>query len=78
MDKTTYLMCILLSTILRLVISRNEITAIPIVPLSSFVQDILPSGIMEEINELFVEENKLSLAVAEANTLPTISITKVS
>lgn len=32
---------------------------------------------MEEINELFVAENKLSTAVAEAYTLPTISITKV-
>lgn len=33
---------------------------------------------MEEINELFVDENKLNAAVAEANTLPTISITKVT
>lgn len=41
------------------------------------VQDIVPTGIMEEINELFVAENKLNAAVAEANTLPTISITKV-
>ncbi|TNM99306.1 hypothetical protein fugu_012339 [Takifugu bimaculatus] len=32
---------------------------------------------MEEINELFVAENKLSAAVAEASTLPTISITKL-
>lgn len=32
---------------------------------------------MEEINELFVAENKLSASVAEAHTLPTISITKV-
>lgn len=29
-------------------------------------------------NELFVPENKLNLAVADANTLPTISITKVT
>lgn len=42
------------------------------------VQDILPTGIMEEINELFVAENKLSAAVAEASTLPTVSITKVT
>lgn len=42
------------------------------------LQDILPTGIMEEINELFVDENKLNAAVAEANTLPTISITKVT
>lgn len=33
---------------------------------------------MEEITELFVDENKLNAAVAEANTLPTISITKVT
>lgn len=33
---------------------------------------------MEEVNELFVPENKLNLAVADANTLPTISITKVT
>jgi len=32
---------------------------------------------MEEVNELFVPENKLNLALADANTLPTISITKV-
>lgn len=32
---------------------------------------------MEEITELFVDENKLDTAVAEAKTLPTISITKV-
>uniref|UniRef100_A0A8C4HET9 3'-phosphoadenosine 5'-phosphosulfate synthase 2a n=1 Tax=Dicentrarchus labrax TaxID=13489 RepID=A0A8C4HET9_DICLA len=34
-------------------------------------------GIMEELNELFVPENKLNLAVANAHTLPTISITKL-
>lgn len=33
---------------------------------------------MEEVNELFVPENKLHLAVADANTLPTIRITKVT
>lgn len=33
---------------------------------------------MEEVNELFVMENKLNLTVADANTLPTISITKVT
>lgn len=33
---------------------------------------------MEEINELFVAENKLNAAVAEASTLPIISITKVT
>uniref|UniRef100_A0A8C2ZF21 3'-phosphoadenosine 5'-phosphosulfate synthase 2a n=1 Tax=Cyclopterus lumpus TaxID=8103 RepID=A0A8C2ZF21_CYCLU len=40
-------------------------------------QNIVPSEIMEEVNELFVTENKLNLAVADANTLPTISITKL-
>ncbi|XP_061913935.1 bifunctional 3'-phosphoadenosine 5'-phosphosulfate synthase 2-like isoform X2 [Entelurus aequoreus] len=40
-------------------------------------QNIVPSEIMEEVNELFVPENKLSLAVADASTLPTISITKL-
>lgn len=33
---------------------------------------------MEEVIELFVPENKQHLAVADANTLPTISITKVT
>lgn len=33
---------------------------------------------MAELNELFVPENKLDAAVADANSLPTISITKVS
>lgn len=33
---------------------------------------------MEEVNELYVPENKLNLTVADANTLPTISITKVT
>ncbi|MED6252518.1 Bifunctional 3'-phosphoadenosine 5'-phosphosulfate synthase 2 [Ataeniobius toweri] len=32
---------------------------------------------MEEVNELFVPENKLNLALADASTLPTISITKL-
>uniref|UniRef100_A0A7N9AQR3 3'-phosphoadenosine 5'-phosphosulfate synthase 2a n=1 Tax=Mastacembelus armatus TaxID=205130 RepID=A0A7N9AQR3_9TELE len=40
-------------------------------------QNIVPSEIMEEVNELFVPENKLKLAMADANTLPTISITKL-
>lgn len=33
---------------------------------------------MEELTELFVVENKLNLAVSDINTLPTISITKVT
>uniref|UniRef100_A0A8C9ZPR7 3'-phosphoadenosine 5'-phosphosulfate synthase 2a n=1 Tax=Sander lucioperca TaxID=283035 RepID=A0A8C9ZPR7_SANLU len=40
-------------------------------------QNIVPGEIMEEVNELFVMENKLNLTVADANTLPTISITKL-
>uniref|UniRef100_A0A3Q1GCF6 3'-phosphoadenosine 5'-phosphosulfate synthase 2a n=1 Tax=Acanthochromis polyacanthus TaxID=80966 RepID=A0A3Q1GCF6_9TELE len=40
-------------------------------------QNIVPSEIMEEVNELFVPENKLNLAMADAKTLPTISITKL-
>ncbi|MEQ2304933.1 Bifunctional 3'-phosphoadenosine 5'-phosphosulfate synthase 1 [Ameca splendens] len=32
---------------------------------------------MEEVNELFVPENKLNLALADASALPTISITKL-
>ncbi|XP_068597309.1 bifunctional 3'-phosphoadenosine 5'-phosphosulfate synthase 2-like [Brachionichthys hirsutus] len=40
-------------------------------------QKIVPSGVMEELHELFVPENKLNLAMAEANTIPTISITKL-
>lgn len=42
------------------------------------IQNIVPGEIMEEVNELFVKDNKLNLAVADANTLPTISITKVT
>lgn len=33
---------------------------------------------MEEVNELFVPENKLNLALADAATLPTLSITEVT
>ncbi|XP_059928563.1 bifunctional 3'-phosphoadenosine 5'-phosphosulfate synthase 2-like [Gadus macrocephalus] len=40
-------------------------------------QNIVPSGKLEEVNDLFVPENKLSLAVADAAILPTISITKL-
>lgn len=41
------------------------------------LQGIVPSGVTEEINELFVSENKLNLALSDANVLPTVSITKV-
>ncbi|KAJ8366142.1 hypothetical protein SKAU_G00149730 [Synaphobranchus kaupii] len=40
-------------------------------------QGIVPTGVMEEVNELFVSENKLNRAIADANTLPTLSITKL-
>ncbi|CAL8368261.1 unnamed protein product [Gadus morhua 'NCC'] len=40
-------------------------------------QNIVPSGKLEEVNDLFVPENKRSLAVADAAILPTISITKL-
>lgn len=44
----------------------------------SLFQNIVPSGVVEEINELFVPENRLKLAQAEASTLPAINITKVT
>ncbi|XP_062319766.1 bifunctional 3'-phosphoadenosine 5'-phosphosulfate synthase 2-like [Osmerus eperlanus] len=40
-------------------------------------QNIVPNGITENVNELFVPENKLKLAQSDAKTLPTISITKM-
>ncbi|KAL0964457.1 hypothetical protein UPYG_G00324110 [Umbra pygmaea] len=41
-------------------------------------QSIVPRGIItEEVNELFVPENKLKMAQADASQLPIISITKV-
>ncbi|XP_008320665.1 bifunctional 3'-phosphoadenosine 5'-phosphosulfate synthase 2-like [Cynoglossus semilaevis] len=40
-------------------------------------QNIVPNEVMDDVNDLFVPENKLDLAAAEANTLPTISITKL-
>ena len=46
--------------------------------LSVIFQSIVPSGITEEVNELFVPENKLKLVQVDAITLPTISITKVT
>lgn len=47
-------------------------------PFSSRTQNIVPNEVMDDVNDLFVPENKLDLAAAEANTLPTISITKVT
>ncbi|KAI4893557.1 hypothetical protein NFI96_021356, partial [Prochilodus magdalenae] len=40
-------------------------------------QGIVPSGVTEEVNELFIPENKLDLALSDANTLPTVTITKL-
>uniref|UniRef100_A0A673KH21 Bifunctional 3'-phosphoadenosine 5'-phosphosulfate synthase 2-like n=1 Tax=Sinocyclocheilus rhinocerous TaxID=307959 RepID=A0A673KH21_9TELE len=40
-------------------------------------QSIVPSGVVEEINELFVPENNLKVAQTDASTLPSISITKL-
>ncbi|XP_036428918.1 bifunctional 3'-phosphoadenosine 5'-phosphosulfate synthase 2b isoform X1 [Colossoma macropomum] len=40
-------------------------------------QGIVPSGVTEEVNELFVPENKLDLALSDANILPTVNITKL-
>lgn len=44
----------------------------------SLSQSIVPSGVIGEINELFVPENRLKLAQTDASTLPSISITKVT
>uniref|UniRef100_A0A9J7Y224 3'-phosphoadenosine 5'-phosphosulfate synthase 2a n=1 Tax=Cyprinus carpio carpio TaxID=630221 RepID=A0A9J7Y224_CYPCA len=41
-------------------------------------QSIIPSGVVEEIHELFVPENNLKLAQTDASILPSISITKVT
>ncbi|XP_076833742.1 bifunctional 3'-phosphoadenosine 5'-phosphosulfate synthase 2a [Brachyhypopomus gauderio] len=40
-------------------------------------QGIIPSGMSEDVKELFVPKNKLKLAQTEASTLPTLSITKM-
>ncbi|KAI2658563.1 Bifunctional 3'-phosphoadenosine 5'-phosphosulfate synthase 2 [Labeo rohita] len=40
-------------------------------------QDIVPSGVTEEVNELFVPENKLDLVLSDANILPTLTITEL-
>lgn len=41
------------------------------------LQGIVPSALTEEVNVLFVPENKLDLALSDANILPTVNITKV-
>ncbi|TRY53875.1 hypothetical protein DNTS_035624 [Danionella cerebrum] len=40
-------------------------------------QDIVPSGVTEEVNELFVPENKLDLVLSDANILPSVEITEL-
>lgn len=37
----------------------------------------MPTGVTEEVNELFVPENKLDLELSDANILPTLNITEV-
>lgn len=38
----------------------------------------MPTGVTEEVNELFVPENKLDLVLSDANILPTLTITEVN
>ncbi|XP_017338528.1 bifunctional 3'-phosphoadenosine 5'-phosphosulfate synthase 2b isoform X1 [Ictalurus punctatus] len=40
-------------------------------------QGIVPIGLTEEVNELFVPENKMDLLRSDANILPTVNITKL-
>uniref|UniRef100_A0A8C2J7K5 3'-phosphoadenosine 5'-phosphosulfate synthase 2b n=1 Tax=Cyprinus carpio TaxID=7962 RepID=A0A8C2J7K5_CYPCA len=40
-------------------------------------QDIVPTGVTEEVNELFVPENKLDLVLSDANILPVLTITEL-
>ncbi|XP_042561528.1 bifunctional 3'-phosphoadenosine 5'-phosphosulfate synthase 2-like [Clupea harengus] len=41
------------------------------------MHDIVPSGVTEDVHELFIDENKLDLALSDANILPTVNITKL-
>ena len=45
--------------------------------LARLLQDIVPVDASYEIKELYVSENKLDLATADAQTLPVVEITKV-
>lgn len=49
-----------------------------IVTNSASFQNIVPHTIINSIHELFVPENKLDQVRAEAETLPALSITKVT
>uniref|UniRef100_A0A8B9HGK8 3'-phosphoadenosine 5'-phosphosulfate synthase 2b n=1 Tax=Astyanax mexicanus TaxID=7994 RepID=A0A8B9HGK8_ASTMX len=40
-------------------------------------QGIVPSGVTEDVNELFVPENKLDLVLSDAKILPAVAITKL-
>ncbi|KAM6951222.1 bifunctional 3'-phosphoadenosine 5'-phosphosulfate synthase 2b [Aplochiton taeniatus] len=40
-------------------------------------QAIVPSGVTEDVTELFVPENKLDLAISDAKTLPTLHINEL-
>lgn len=42
------------------------------------LQDIVPVDASYEVKELYVQENQLDLAKADAETLPAVEITKVS
>uniref|UniRef100_A0A4W5N431 3'-phosphoadenosine 5'-phosphosulfate synthase 2a n=1 Tax=Hucho hucho TaxID=62062 RepID=A0A4W5N431_9TELE len=62
----------------ELVLKTGEITVNECIrQVVDLLRDIVPSGITEEVNELFVPENKLKLVQVDAITLPTISITKL-
>lgn len=41
------------------------------------MQDIVPVDASYEVKELYVQENKLDLAKADAETLPAVQIAKV-
>ena len=41
------------------------------------MQNVIPHTILEQVNELFVSENNLNDALREAETLPSLSITKL-
>ncbi|XP_059387994.1 bifunctional 3'-phosphoadenosine 5'-phosphosulfate synthase 2b [Carassius carassius] len=40
-------------------------------------QDIVPTGVTEEVNQLFVPVNKLDLVLSDANILPALTITEL-
>lgn len=54
---------------------RDSFVSTFFIPLS--VQDIVPVDASYEVKELYVQENKLDLAKADAETLPAVQIAKV-